>query len=71
MNTIKKIFAFCFLLVPVLSFGQGDLTATEIIKKADEKFNGEESGISVMTMTIVRPSWERTIEFKGWNKGSE
>jgi len=40
--------------------------ATEIIKKADNKWNGEESSQSTMTMTIVRPTWERTIQFKIW-----
>ncbi len=58
------------LMIPLMTFGQGDLSATEIIKKADEKFNGEESGISVMSMTIVRPTWERTVVFKSWNKGT-
>ena len=47
------------------------LSATEIVKKADEKFNGEKSGISSMVMTIVRPSWERTVEFKSWTMGRE
>lgn len=42
------------------------LTAREIIKKTDDKFNGEMSGYSVMSMTIVRPTWQRTIEFKSW-----
>lgn len=40
--------------------------ATEIIKKADEKWNGEKSSQGTMTMTIVRPNWERTIQFKIW-----
>ncbi len=43
------------------------LTAKEIIKKADDKFNGEMSGYSVMSMTIVRPSWQRTVEFRSWS----
>ena len=43
------------------------LTAKEIVTKADEKFNGEMSGYSVMSMTIVRPSWERTVEFRSWS----
>jgi outer membrane lipoprotein-sorting protein len=42
------------------------LTAKEIVKKTDDKFNGEMSGYSVMSMTIVRPTWQRTIEFKSW-----
>jgi len=71
MKKIIKLTVLCFLLVPVLSFGQRDLTATEIIQKADDKFNGEESGISVISMTIVRPTWERTVEFKSWSKGND
>jgi len=47
------------------------LTAKEIITKADEKFNGEMSGYSVMSMTIVRPSWQRTVEFKSWSLGDD
>ena len=44
------------------------MTATEIVKKTDDKFKGEQSGYSVMTMTIVRPSWQRAVEFKSWSK---
>lgn len=43
------------------------MTAKEIITRADEKFNGEMSGYSVMSMTIVRPSWQRTVEFRSWS----
>jgi outer membrane lipoprotein-sorting protein len=46
-------------------------TATDIVRKADEKFNGEKSGISTMEMTIIRPAWERTVEFKSWTMGRE
>jgi outer membrane lipoprotein-sorting protein len=45
--------------------------ATEIIKKADEKWNGEKSSQGTMTMTIVRPTWERTIQFKIWTLGRD
>jgi len=45
-----------------------EMSATEIIRKTDEKFKGEQTGYSVMTMTIVRPTWERTVEFKSWAK---
>jgi outer membrane lipoprotein-sorting protein len=50
--------------------GQG-LSATDIIRKADEKFNGEKSSMMVMTMTIVRPTWQRSVEFKNWSLGRE
>lgn len=48
-----------------------ELTAKEIIEKADNKFYGEQSAVSVMKMTIVRPTWERTVEFKSWNEGTD
>lgn len=47
------------------------LSARDIVKKADEKFNGEKSGYSVMSMTIVRPTWQRTVEFKSWSLGDD
>jgi outer membrane lipoprotein-sorting protein len=46
-------------------------TATEIVKRADDKMRGEKSSYSVMSMKIVRPTWERTITFKSWSKGTE
>jgi outer membrane lipoprotein-sorting protein len=48
-----------------------DLTATEIVRKADEKFNGEKSSYSVMSMTIIRPTWQRTIDIKNWSLGRD
>jgi len=44
-----------------------NLSATDIVRKTDEKFKGEMSGYSVMTMTIIRPAWQRTVEFKSWS----
>jgi len=43
--------------------------ARDIIKKADEKMQGEETSQSTMTMTIIRPTWERVITFKNWTSG--
>lgn len=56
-----------FLLSEFHSAGAQQLTAKEIITKADEKFNGEMSGYSLMSMTIIRPTWQRTVEFKSWS----
>ncbi|MFH0759344.1 MAG: outer membrane lipoprotein-sorting protein [Bacteroidota bacterium] len=68
-----KIASILFLhisgvIIPAL--GQ-ELSPKEIIRKADERFNGEESSVSLMAMTIVRPTWERTLEFKNWNSGRD
>ena len=54
----------------MITSGQS-LTASNIVKIADEKFNGEKSSISVMSMTIIRPSWQRTVEFKNWSLGNK
>ena len=71
MKTKITLLVILFLLgwlVPTI--GQ-DLSPKEIIRKADDKFNGENTGISVMAMTIVRPTWERTVEFKNWSSGKD
>jgi outer membrane lipoprotein-sorting protein len=57
-------------LLPLLVQGQ-ELAPKEIIQKADERFNGEKTSISLMAMTIVRPTWERTVEFKNWTSGRD
>lgn len=62
-----SIFSFCY---SAFLFGQ-DISATEIVRKADEKFNGEKSSIMVMSMTIIRPTWQRTVEFKNWTLGRD
>jgi outer membrane lipoprotein-sorting protein len=46
------------------------LTATEIVKKADDLMRGS-SSYSEMEMEIVRPSWSRTLKFKAWAKGDD
>jgi len=68
----KSIKPICLIITVMLLQAAGltmagqQLTAKEIVKKTDDKFNGEMSGYSVMSMTIVRPTWQRTIEFKSW-----
>ncbi|HAN18326.1 MAG: outer membrane lipoprotein-sorting protein [Bacteroidetes bacterium GWC2_33_15] len=62
---------FIMLIIVGFSFSVKAQDATGIIKKADEKWNGEKSSESYMIMTIVRPTWERTIEFKNWTKGKD
>jgi len=44
--------------------------ATEIIKQADKKMQGE-SNEAVMTMTIQRPDWSREIDLKSWSVGTK
>ncbi len=44
--------------------------ATEIVKAMDKKWRGDYV-TQEMTMTIVRPSWERSISMKSWGRGTE
>ncbi len=45
--------------------------ATEIVRRADDKMRGEKSSYSEWKMKIIRPTWERTLSFKNWTKGTE
>ncbi len=71
MKTRKSIITLVLLLGPALMIMAQDLSPKDIVRKADEKFNGEKTSSSLMSMTIVRPTWERTIEFKNWTSGRE
>jgi outer membrane lipoprotein-sorting protein len=65
-----RLFLIILGLAP-LSLSAQQLSAAGIIKKADEKFNGEKSSMMVMTMTIIRPTWQRSVEFKNWSLGRD
>ena len=64
----RKILLSIFLTGSILMNAQN---AKEIVKKADEKMEGEKSGYTEMKMTIQRPTWKRTIEFKSWTEGRQ
>ena len=68
ISCFLAILATGLAIVPVS--GQEMLTARQIIEKADQNMQGE-SSISLMTMTIKRPAWERTVGFKNWAKGRD
>jgi outer membrane lipoprotein-sorting protein len=62
------ILTFLFSVVTFSSLFAQALSAADIVRKADEKFKGEMTSYSVMSMTIIRPTWERTVGFKSWSK---
>jgi len=70
MNKLNSLLLIAFLSIPLFIQAQ-DLSPKEIVRTADENFNGELSSTSIMAMTIVRPTWERTIEFKSWTSGRD
>lgn len=67
MKTKLLITGILSLLITFSSLAQD---AKAIIRKADDKSQGK-SNMSVMSMTIVRPKYKRTIEFKNWSLGRE
>jgi outer membrane lipoprotein-sorting protein len=44
--------------------------ATEIVKKMDQNMRGDYV-TQEMTMTIIRPTWERSISMKTWGRGMD
>ena len=62
---INLVMAVGLVLVPFLTQAQ---TAKEIVETMDNKWRGDYS-TQEMTMTIVRPSWERSISMKSWSRG--
>ncbi len=52
-------------------FSQAELTASEVIKKADDKLKGNFTSFSIMNMQIIRPTWQRNIILKSWSKTRE
>ena len=57
------------LLISIVGYSQ-ELTGKQVIEKADELQRGE-TNEGEMSMTIIRPKWERTITMKSWSKGTE
>jgi outer membrane lipoprotein-sorting protein len=68
---LTALFAIACITLPDDWILAQTLSATDIVRKADEKFNGEKSSYSVMSMTVIRPDWQRTIEFKSWTLGHD
>jgi len=60
----KGICLSVFLIFCIILITEGQtLTAKEIVKKADDKSRGLTSQ-GEMTMTIVRPTWTRSVSMK-------
>ena len=67
----KTIFyLLAVMLFAINTVDAQDLTAKQIIIKADDLQRGE-TNKGEMSMTIIRPKWERTITMKTWGKGRD
>lgn len=67
MKTLKILSLLVLMALPAFS---QQPSAKEIVKKAYDLTQGQTSN-SEMMMTIVRPTWKRTIGFKSWSKGGD
>lgn len=71
MKIYIKSIGILVLLFFMSSINAQTLTAKEIIKKADDKTQGETTSQGTMTMQIVRPTYTRSVSFKIWSKGKD
>ena len=69
MKVIKS-FLLAIYLLTAANAGAQTLSATDIVKRADENRRGK-SSYSEVKMTIVRPTWTREIGIKSWSKGTD
>ena len=49
---------------------QQDLSAKDIVKKADDNMRGKTSQADI-TIKIIRPTWSREMNMKAWTKGDD
>ena len=73
ISIMKILIALLFFFLTSLFIDvnlNAQLTAEDIIRKADEKVRGNSSK-STITMKIIRPSWTREMTMKAWSKGDE
>ncbi|HPG10673.1 MAG TPA: outer membrane lipoprotein-sorting protein [Chitinophagaceae bacterium] len=68
---MKKLF-FIPLVALLFSFGKTTQqpSADEIVRKANDLMMGRSSQ-SIATMTVIRPSWTRTVSMKTWSLGND
>ncbi len=64
------LFVSSFFAAISVTAQDDNLTALDIIERADEKLKGS-SSIGQIKMTIVRPEWSREMSMKSWSKGDD
>lgn len=72
---MKTKIAFAYLMAVLfmntqLAAQQEDISAKDIVKKADDNMRGKTSQADI-TIKIIRPSWQREMTMKAWTKGDD
>ena len=67
---MRSLKLFLILSIFAGSFSSYGQTASEIIKKAEDKMRSG-TAYAEMTITTVRPKWSREMQMKFWAKGSD
>ncbi len=73
MRQLKKFLLFTAVFVtlhPQVFAGGEPIGAKEVVQKSFNLFLGK-SSFSVMKMTIIRPTWERSISMQSWSLGDD
>lgn len=65
-----RISACILTLIFFVGPASAQMTATEIIRKADESTRGETSQ-SELSITTIRPDWTREMTVKSWSSGDQ
>ena len=68
---LKFIIGVVVCTMPFTSiYAQQDLSAKDIVKKADDNMRGKTSQADI-TIKIIRASWSREMNIKAWSKGDD
>jgi hypothetical protein len=67
MKIMGWLFVYCLFPADLIA---AELTAADVVSKADKLFRGESSH-SVLTMKIIRPDWSRELGMESWSKGDD
>ena len=72
MKAFQKMkgISLLIMLPAIIPVQAQQMTAKEVVDKSYNLFLGK-SSFSVMKMTIVRPTWERSMEMQSWSLGTE
>ncbi|MGB5668773.1 MAG: outer membrane lipoprotein-sorting protein [Maribacter sp.] len=69
-DSLKYLAAIIGILFFMAMQPPQDLSAKDIVKKADENMRGKTS-LADITIRIIRPTWSREMNMKAWSKGDD